>query len=105
MPTKDQRSILKSMSPLPETDSLPGTSSLAQAMRKVFSFADAVGHLAHLFRARLDSAVARTNAHEEIAGQATRRHHGTAWALRFDHRLSMVCRRGGGMAYLGARIY
>src|SRR5260370_8217762 len=37
---------------------------------KVFSFADALGHLADLFRARLDSAVARTNAHEETAADA-----------------------------------
>src|SRR5437773_11375848 len=26
-------------------------------------------------------------------------------SLRFDHCVSMVCRRGGGMAYLGARIH
>src|SRR5882762_9169594 len=82
-----------------------GLSSLAQPIREVFSFADAVGHLAYLFRARLDFAVARASAHEEVAGDATRRHDGTACALRFDHCLSMVCRRGGGMACLGARIH
>src|SRR5216684_246375 len=79
-------------------------SSLARPIRKVFLFANALGHLAHLFRAWLDSAVARTNAHEKVAGHAARRHDGAAWAVRLDHRLSMVCRRGGGMACLGTRI-
>src|SRR6267154_2972232 len=80
-------------------------SSLARPIRKVFSFADALGHLAHFLRARRDSAVARTNANEQIAGDAARRHDGAAWAIRLDHRLSMVCRRGGGMACLGTRIH
>src|SRR5258708_39047799 len=78
---------------------------LARRIRKVFLFADALGHLAHLFRARLDFAVARTSAREEIAGDAARQYDGAACTLRFDHRLSMVCRRGGGMACLGARVH
>src|SRR5260370_12925620 len=80
-------------------------SSLARRIRKVFSFADALGHLAYLFRARLDSAVARTCSHEEVAGDATRQHDAAAHPLRFDHCLPMVCRRGGGVACLGARIH
>ncbi len=71
----------------------------------MFLFADALGHLAHFLRARRDSAVAWTNAHEEIAGDAARRHDGAAWAVRLDHRLSIGCRRGGGMACLGTRIH
>src|SRR5260370_32076305 len=80
-------------------------SSLARPIRKVFLFADALGHLAHLFRARRDFAVAWTNAHEKIAGDAPSQHDGAAYPLYLDHCLSMVCRRGGGMACLGARFH
>src|SRR5229473_571410 len=80
-------------------------SSLARPIRKVFLFADALGRLAHLFRARRASAVARTSAGEEIAGHATRQHDAAAHPLRFDHCLPMVCRRGGGVACMGARIH
>src|SRR6267143_4891673 len=80
-------------------------SSLARPTRKVFLFADALGPLAHLFRAWRDSAVARASAREEIAGDATRQHNGAACTLRFDHWLSMDCRRSSGMACQGARIH
>src|SRR5260370_26055379 len=65
---------------------------------KVFSFADALGHLADLFRARLDSAVARTNAHEEPPGEAPSQQYGAACPLRLDRCLSMRRLRRSGMA-------
>src|SRR6266699_1978324 len=80
-------------------------SILAPRMRKVFSFADALGYLGDFSRARLDSAVARPRAHEEIAGHATGHDRGAAHALRFDHGLAMVCRGLGGLARLGAPIH
>src|SRR5216684_7942721 len=78
---------------------------LARRMRKVFLSSDALGLLADFFRAQCDSAVARTRARKEIAGDATRQRDGTAYPLCLDHCLSMVCRRGGGMACLGARFH
>src|SRR5260370_2557966 len=79
-------------------------SSLAQPLRKVFSFADALGHLADFLCARRDSAVARTSAHEETAGAATHQHDGAPHPLRVYYCVSMVCRRSCGMARMGARI-
>src|SRR6266852_896308 len=78
---------------------------LARRMRKVFLSSDALGLLADFFRARRDFAVAWTNAHEKIAGHAPSHRDGTAHPLRLNHSLSMVCRRGGGMACLGARFH
>src|SRR5216683_6967557 len=72
---------------------------------KVFSFADALGLLADFLHARRDSAVARTNAHEETAGGAASQHYGAACPLRFDDCLSMGCRRSSGMAGMGTRIH
>ena len=56
-------------------------------MRKVFSSADAVGHLAHLFRARRNSAVAGAGAYEETACATAGHHDGTPHPLRLDDRL------------------
>src|SRR5712664_863738 len=80
-------------------------SSLAQSIQKVFLFADGLGHLAHLYCAGLDSAVARTSAHEEVTDHATRQHDGAANPLRLDRCLSVACGRGSGMARMGARIH
>src|SRR6266404_2034660 len=72
---------------------------------KVFSFADALGHLADFLGARRDSAVAWTDAHEEIAGRAPRQHYGAACPLCLDDCLSMGRRRSSGMAGKGTRIH
>src|SRR5260370_22347171 len=72
---------------------------------KVFSFADALGHLADLFRARLDSAVARTNAHEETAGDAPSQQYGAACPLRLHRCLSMGRRRRSGLGGQCAPVF
>src|SRR5260370_10242476 len=70
---------------------------------KVFSFADVLGHLADLFRARRDSAVARTDAHEEIAGRTALQLYGASCPLCLDYCLSMGGRRSSGIGGLGSR--
>src|SRR2546426_10235473 len=80
-----------------------GTLVTCMALRKVFSFADALGHVADFFRARRDPAVAWTSADEKIAGDAASQHYGAACALRLDHCLSMVRGRSSGMARVCAR--
>src|SRR3989442_13659834 len=82
-----------------------GTLVTCMVLRKVFSFADALGHLADFFRARRDPAVAWTSADEELAGDAASQHCGAACALRLDHCLSMVRGRSSGMARMGSRTY
>src|SRR5260370_14069929 len=82
----------------------PVLSSLARRIRKVFSFADALGHLAYLFRARLDSAVARTCSHEEVAGDATRQHDAAAHPLPFAHSLPWFCLPVVAVACMAARL-
>src|SRR6266436_4070406 len=72
---------------------------------KVFSFADALGHLADFFCARRDSSVAWTSADEKVAGHAASQHYGAACTLRLHHCLSMARGRGGGLAGMGARFY
>src|SRR6266436_6698777 len=82
-----------------------GTLVTCVTPRKVFSFADALGHLADFLRARRDSAVAWSNAYEETSGGATRQHCGAACTLRLDHCVSMGRRRSSGMAGMGTRLY
>src|SRR5260370_32051867 len=96
---------------------LPGLGALGTLVTcvtrwKVFSFADAFGHLADFVRARRDSAVARTYAHEDTAGDAARQHYGAACPLRLDYCLSMgrppsrgLVRRGAPHSDLPALFY
>ena len=79
--------------------------TLACRRPKVFSFANALGHLAHFSCAWRNSSVARSSPHKETPGHATGQFHGAAYALRLDHRLSVVRSRGGGLACAGARIH
>src|SRR5260221_319725 len=75
-----------------------GTLVTCVTRRKVFSFADALGPLADFLRARRDSAVAWSHAHEETSGGAPSQHCGAVCPLRFNHCLSMGRRRSSGMA-------